>query len=108
MKFSDYQAAARATAIYPLQAAVTYPLFGLCGEVGELANKYKKVIRDDGGKLSDEKRAQLLDELGDIVWYVAALVSDLGGSLEEVAFNNIQKLRSRHERGVIQGDGDNR
>ena len=75
---------------------------------GELANKYKKVIRDDGGQLSTEKREDLIDELGDVIWYVAALADDLGITLAEVAKRNYNKLKSRRERGKLKGSGDNR
>jgi NTP pyrophosphatase (non-canonical NTP hydrolase) len=68
----------------------------------------KKVLRDRDGDFSDEQVAAIKDELGDVLWYIAALSSDLGLSLGDIASGNIEKLRSRLERGAIQGDGDKR
>lgn len=104
MDFNTYQARANKTAIYPDSARVTYPLLGLIGEVGEFANKYKKVIRD--GKIFTKDDME--SELGDILWYINALASDAGLSLERIAELNIQKLRDRQKRGVLGGSGDNR
>lgn len=103
-----YQQEATKTAIYGAGNKINYPILGLVGEAGELANKYKKVLRDNNGGLSEDKRQALIDELGDVLWYCAALANDLEVSLEEVATRNIDKLRSRAERGTIQGSGDNR
>lgn len=104
MNFDTYQEEAAKTAIYPADAEVTYPLLGLVSEVGEFAGKIKKVIRDG----SDIDHNALKAELGDILWYAAALATDCGWSLDEIASNNIQKLKDRQNRGVIQGSGDNR
>lgn len=102
MNLSEYQTAAVRTAIYPNDQRETYPILGLVGEVGEYANKYKKVLRDGAEFTIQDKRA----ELGDILWYVAVLAWDTGLSLEEVAAHNIEKLRSRQERGTLSGSGD--
>ena len=104
MKFEDYQQAAKETAIYPEDYEVTYPVLGLAGEVGEFANKWKKVLRDD----APVDRHQLGAELGDILWYVSAIASDLGLHLDEIARNNVHKLMDRKQRGVIGGSGDER
>jgi len=87
---------------------VIYPALGLAGEAGEVCNKTKKILRDDGGRMTEEKRTQLIDELGDVLWYVANLATDLGVTLDEVARINLAKLNSRKERGTITGSGDNR
>lgn len=109
MTFSEYQQAARTTAQYPqLGNNVYYPTLGLAGEAGEVAEKIKKLMRDDNGTLTDERRQALKKELGDVLWYVAALCSELGLDMNAVAELNVAKLRDRHERGAIQGDGDNR
>jgi len=108
MTFSEYQQKASATAIYGAGNAVNYPILGLVGESGELANKYKKVLRDDDGVLTNEKRQAIADELGDVLWYVAALARDLKVDLEEVAQKNLDKLYDRKARGVISGSGDKR
>ncbi len=106
--FNAYQVAARKTAIYPETAKVVYPALGLAGETGEVCEKIKKVIRDGNGEFTDERRQEIAKEIGDVMWYMAALASDLGLSLGDVAVMNIEKLLSRMERGKLHGDGDNR
>jgi len=109
VRLSDYQLGSRATAVYPDAGTnLTYPALGLCGEAGECAEKVKKAIRDDGGVLTDERRAALAAELGDVLWYVAQLATEAGLDLDEVAEDNLAKLLSRSERGVLQGSGDSR
>jgi NTP pyrophosphatase (non-canonical NTP hydrolase) len=109
VQLSDYQLSSRATAVYPVAGNnLTYPALGLCGEAGECAEKVKKAIRDDGGVLSDERRAALAAELGDVLWYVAQLATEAGLDLDEVAEDNLAKLLSRRDRGVLQGSGDAR
>ena len=109
MNFTEYQNLAKSTAIYPSRYAKVYPALGLCGEAGEVAEKIKKVIRDgvDYG-YEEEFKADLTKELGDVLWYVAALASDLDISLSDVAEKNVQKLASRKKRNKIGGSGDNR
>lgn len=104
MRLDDYQSDARQFALYPLSGAVVYPTLGLCGESGEVAEKVKKSIRGDK-KLNTEELAK---ELGDVLWYLANLASDLGLDLSTIATTNLHKLASRRDRGVLQGDGDNR
>jgi NTP pyrophosphatase (non-canonical NTP hydrolase) len=109
MDFSEYQSLSRRTAKYPRAGAdMTYPALGLCGEAGEVAEKVKKTIRDDGGVLSDERRAALARELGDVLWYLSQLATEAGLDLEEIAADNLDKLLSRQERGVLSGTGDER
>ncbi|GAA6733671.1 nucleoside triphosphate pyrophosphohydrolase family protein [Thermus oshimai] len=108
MTLEAYQEEARKTALYPEAYRLLYPTLGLAGEAGELANKVKKVLRDHGGVLTEEAREALLWELGDVLWYVAQVATDLGVSLEAVAQKNLEKLRSRAERGRIGGSGDDR
>lgn len=109
MTFQEYQVASRKTAIYPnLGSNYIYPTLGLVGEAGEIAEKMKKVIRDEGQVMTPEKVQELSKELGDVLWYIAQLSTELGLELEDVANNNILKLQSRMERGTIHGDGDNR
>lgn len=103
MTFEEYQEQARSTAIYPRDRAIVYPALGLTGEAGEVAEKVKKWIRD--GTLDKEAIAK---ELGDVLWYIAALSGDLGISMDEIASQNIRKLQDRASRGKIQGSGDNR
>lgn len=104
MEFKDYQSLAKTTAIYPENARITYPCLGLAGEVGEVCEKVKKHIRD--GRVLDKE--DLTKELGDVLWYLSALAGDLGIDLEDVAKTNYEKLKSRMERNVISGSGDNR
>lgn len=85
---------------------LTYMALGLAGESGEVANKLKKVIRGDYTE-NDIKDA-IIDELGDVLWYVAGVASVLGVDLDDVASANIRKLTDRKDRNVIQGDGDER
>lgn len=101
---STYQKEAIVTAIYPADAMITYPLIGLIGEVGEFANKYKKTIRD-GIEFS---RDDMASELGDMLWYFAALAHDCDLDLGTIAAQNIAKLRDRQSRNVLGGTGDNR
>jgi NTP pyrophosphatase (non-canonical NTP hydrolase) len=109
MRLSDYQAGARATAVYPqLGDNLLYPTLGLCGEAGEVAEKIKKMVRDDGGALTEERRAALAKELGDVLWYVAQVATEAQLDLEEIAGANLEKLRSRRLRGVLSGSGDDR
>ena len=107
--FSRYQADARQTATYPdIGSNAYYPVLGLCGEAGEVAEKVKKVMRDDAGHFSKTKRHEIAKELGDVLWYVAAIAGHTGYSLEEIAQMNLDKLNDRKDRGALGGSGDNR
>ena len=81
---------------------------GLSGEAGEVAEKIKKVLRDKGGQIDEDTKQTLSKELGDVLWYVAQLASELGLDLDQIAADNIEKLQSRLERDKIHGDGDER
>jgi len=110
--FTDYQLDIDDFAQYPevgtgSTIALLYVGLGL-GETGEVQGKLKKVLRDDGGIVTDEKRTEVGKELGDVLWYLTRVADELGLSLEQIAQENVAKLRSRLERGVIQGSGDNR
>lgn len=87
---------------------LVYPVLGLLGETGELANKLKKVARDGQGMQTNEQTQDIVQELGDVQWYVAAIATETNTSLGLIAFNNLKKLFSRKERGVLGGSGDNR
>jgi NTP pyrophosphatase (non-canonical NTP hydrolase) len=109
MDLNDYQAAALSTAIYPNKGAnFAYPALGLAGEAGEVADKLKKVIRDNDGVLIDQVRDAVAKEIGDVLWYVSVLAFEMDYDLNEIAQINIDKLNSRKERGVLSGSGDNR
>jgi NTP pyrophosphatase (non-canonical NTP hydrolase) len=105
---SEYQRLSRRTAEYPRNDWLAYPALGLAGEAGEVAEHAKKAIRDDAGSVSDERRAAMAKELGDVLWYVAQLASELDLDLNEIADTNLQKLLSRQRRGVLSGSGDDR
>lgn len=109
MDINEYQQMARRTAIYPNTGSnMTYPTLGLAGEAGEVAEKVKKVIRDKGGVFDDDTRAAISKELGDVLWYVAQIASELNLDLSNVAQQNLDKLADRAKRGKIKGNGDER
>ncbi len=112
MKLNQYQEQSLATALYRQEKFIVSPLIyltlGLAGETGELVEKIKKIIRDNGGHLSPKRRQAIMMEAGDILWYLANLTNELGFSLEEVAEANLKKLSSRHRRGKTHGSGDKR
>jgi NTP pyrophosphatase (non-canonical NTP hydrolase) len=109
MNFNDYQTKSRTTAKYPVIGhPVIYPTLGLVNEAGEVAGKIKKVFRDKEGQINEETREALKAELGDVLWYIAQVATELDLSLDEIAEYNIAKLMDRLERGKIRGDGDHR
>lgn len=106
---NEYQEMAKKTAIFPASAKYSYPALGLAGEAGEVANKVKKLIRD--GATEEELNTKLMDiadELGDVLWYLAAMADACGVSLEHIAKANLHKLADRQRRNKLQGDGDKR
>jgi NTP pyrophosphatase (non-canonical NTP hydrolase) len=107
MNFNEYQNMAKSTAIYDKKHQILYPALGLAGEAGEVANKVKKLIRD-GYEKNKDYRTEISAELGDVLWYIAVLASDIGIELSDIATNNIIKLKDRQARGVIGGNGDTR
>lgn len=108
MQFNEYQAEAMKNKVYGYGDKIIYPTLGLANEAGEVAGKVKKVLRDSNGDFNDENRRKVADELGDVLWYLAACAEDIGYTLDEIAQMNITKLTDRRNRGVIQGSGDNR
>jgi NTP pyrophosphatase (non-canonical NTP hydrolase) len=103
MSLNEYQNAAAKTAVYKTAHQILYPALGLAGEAGEVANKVKKMLRDN-----DFDRDAIVAEVGDVLWYIAALSRDLNVSLQDIALGNIEKLYGRKERGTLQGSGDKR
>lgn len=108
MDLTRYQLEASRTAIFPDTIALAYCTMGLAGEAGEIANKVKKVYRDDGGKVTPEKRRELGDEIGDCLWYLSQLAEMLDLDLGYLAGENLAKLADRAARGVLGGSGDKR
>jgi len=108
MHLDEYQEAA---AEYDYACAIRgefwYYALGLCGEAGELAEKVKKHYRDDT-PLDAAEMIAITREIGDVLWYIAALARHLGVSLETVAATNLKKLEDRAHRGVSRGSGDDR
>jgi len=103
VNLNHYQKKTRETAVYPENQALTYVALGLNGEAGEVAEKVKKQIRDDADNTGD-----LLDELGDVLWYLARVADELDADLSDVAEANLDKLFDRDRRGVLHGEGDSR
>lgn len=106
-----YQRRAGLTAIFPPEVAMEYLTLGLVGEAGEVANKVKKLMRGDyeGDPLAAVKAHGLIvQELGDILWYVAILAEELDTPLSVVAVSNLLKLSQRHNKNLILGSGDER
>ena len=110
MNFDEYQKQA-------LKTRVTHPdelmnktvwVMGVAGEAGEVVEKWKKIVAYKDGKISEDDLRELAKELGDVVWYVAILADSLGLSFGEIMQNNLDKLASRQNRGVLKGKGDNR
>jgi len=113
MTFDEYHEKAISTladthAYGDLAPELLSQVLGLVGESGEVAEKFKKLIRDKQGALSDDDRKEVLKELGDILWYVNSVSTLLGSSISEVAEINLDKVLSRKARGVTHGSGDNR
>ncbi len=108
--FASYQRESRRTApeFVRTDHPIVYPTLGLVNEAGELAGKVKKVLRDRDGVISPEDREAIKHELGDVLWYLAQLCTELDLTLEEVAAANLAKIADRQRRGVLQGDGDYR
>lgn len=101
---TDYQEFVNGMKVYPDAHKIVYPTLGMMGEAGEASEKVKKWLRGD----RELDKRELVKELGDVVWYIAALADDLGYTLEEVLLANVSKLSDRKDRGVVRGSGDNR
>lgn len=119
MELNEYQKEAEKFAEYPegyiiqendvfVKTAWVYPTLGLAGETGEVCDKLKKVIRDKNGVVDGFEKDEIKKELGDVLWYIAAIARELGITLQDVAETNILKLTSRKNRNVLHGSGDNR
>ena len=127
LTLNEYQDKAMSTCM-PESDNLFYMLANLVGEVGELHSKLAKAIRkgklfigtsdrDKNGELiltqtfhnmSEEEIKDIEKECGDVMWQIAGVCSVLGFSLEDVCRQNLEKLQSRQQRGVLDGNGDNR
>ena len=105
MDFDEYQLSAKPT-IYPkqLNGGIYFAAIGLAGEVGELLNKIKKIARDN----APVDKEALKEEMGDVLWYLSQIATELGISMSDVAESNLNKIKDRKQRGVISGSGDKR
>ena len=108
MNIEDFDKFVKETTLNTINGDPYYGVLGLCGETGEVAEKLKKIRRDKQGVFDDYSKGEVIKELGDVVWYVTNIAGALGSSLEEVIKVNIDKINSRRERGVMNGNGDNR
>lgn len=109
MTFEEYQKLSRKTAIYPdKDNNFIYPTLGLTGEAGEVAEKIKRVLTENNGVVDDLKRQEIKKELGDVLWYLSQIATELDLSLDDIATFNVEKISSRQERNKLSGDGDNR
>ncbi len=110
MNLDDYQKQALTTALTSGDEFkdLLHWALGINGESGEIAEKLKKIIRDKQGEVSQKDKEELAKEIGDVLWYLAALADHLGYQLDDIARQNLDKLKSRKERGVLGGSGDNR
>ena len=108
MEIKKYQGIIKETAVYPKEIGVLYCALGLCGEAGEVAEKIKKVYRDNEGVITEETTKNIKKELGDCLWYITALANELGLTLDQVMETNYNKLIERRLTGTLHGSGDNR
>lgn len=115
MSLSDYQRRAMTTCMSSCEN-YSYMFLNLVGEVGELASKVSKAIRTGHANINENKldfesinlKQEMMLEAGDVLWQLSGLCSAMGWPLEEIAQMNLDKLKSRQERGVIAGNGDHR
>lgn len=97
MTFDEYQKEAEKTGIYPDSGNnYMYPVLGLVGEAGEVANIVKKIVRDDNGLITYETIQKVKDELGDVLWYIANVAKEFKLSMESIAEYNLEKVKSRY------------
>jgi NTP pyrophosphatase (non-canonical NTP hydrolase) len=95
----DYETWQHEMARYPIDkpdlGGLHYTVLALVGEAGEVANRLKKIIRDEGGEVSVAAKYDLLLELGDVQWYLSACAKELNSSLDQVMELNIEKINAR-------------
>lgn len=99
MTLDEYQKESRKSVVYPYAGSnPVFPALGLAGEAGEIANHVKKAIRDDNGAFSERRKGEMKEELGDAMWYIAQIATELGLSLEDIADVNLIKIRKRYQK----------
>lgn len=104
----NYQKECKKTAIYPTEYSVIYPVIGMCGETGEVAEKIKKIIRDKNSIFDETSKIEIMKELGDVMWYISNIATDLNVNMSDILTMNLDKIQSRQSRNKIHGSGDNR
>lgn len=107
MELNEYQKKSAKIAFYE-KNDIIYLALGITGESGEIADHVKKMLRDDHGILTNERKTLLIKELGDVLWYVAKMAGELNVTLNDIAEINLKKITDRVTRGVQHGSGDNR
>lgn len=119
MTATEYEQQAHRTLAKSTAENIAYLGFGLMAEAGEVADKIAKAVRRGEIEINNNEiifvrgncfqfTDNIVDELGDVLWFVAMMARRLGVSLEEVMRRNLDKLADRQNRGVIIGDGDKR
>ncbi len=111
MEFNDYQKKSRKHVFYPNQNtydAFRYLVYGITGEAGELAEHFKHVLRDEYDEISPERKARIMKELSDILWYLANICTELKVDFDEIPKIGLKKIEDRVKRGTLPGEGDNR
>lgn len=113
MDFNEYQNQAKQTALYPNAGNnFIYPALGLAGETGEVVQKFKKLMRDSNivtaADMTELQKEGIAKELGDVLWYIAQIGTELGVEFEDIAAMNLKKILARKEQGLLHGEGDNR
>ena len=107
-KYKNYDEFVSSTTQGDINSDPYYSVLGLCGESGEVAEKFKKIKRDKGGVIDENSKEEIVKELGDVLWYITRTALNIGKSLDQVMEANIKKIEDRHNRGVVHGGGDNR
>lgn len=106
--YNEYMEFTETTAVYPKERELEYLALGLASEAGEVAGKFKKIIRDSDGVFDSKAALAIASELGDVLWYVARLSDFIGWTMQDVIDLNVEKLTERKANDTIQGDGDER
>ena len=106
MNFYEYQNTALKTGVYPAKYRISYPALGLAEETGEVCGKISKMMRDSISLVNQKDKLE--KEMGDVLWYLAALAHDCGLCLQSIAEKNLEKLKARQKAGTLHGEGDNR